>query len=284
MSLLDRVAACSAFDPDAYLPFRAAGEAVGLLRPAFARRLAAFPDVFVVSADAVDLAPGLDDADARSAAVAAVLPALAAEGTIPALRGEVYPVVTAFAAAPLMVIDRATVPAFGVRAYGVHVNGYVRRGGELLMWVGRRSLDRQVAPGKFDQMVAGGQPAGLSLRANVIKECAEEAAIPAELAARAVAVGAISYRGALGDGLKRDTLFLFDLEVPEAFTPRNTDGEIAEFMLWPLARVLETVRDTDAFKFNTSLVAIDFLIRHGIIEPDHPEYLPLIAGLHSGDG
>ena len=37
------------------------------------------------------------------------------------------------------------------------------------------------------------------------------------------------------------------------------------FELWPVQRVLETVRDTDDFKFNVNLVLIDLFLREGLI-------------------
>jgi hypothetical protein len=42
---------------------------------------------------------------------------------------------------------------------------------------------------------------------------------------------------------------------------------------------VETVRDTDAFKFNCNLVLIDFFLRHGLITPDDPDHPALCAGL-----
>ena len=39
------------------------------------------------------------------------------------------------------------------------------------------------------------------------------------------------------------------------------------------------VRDSDEFKLNCNLVVIDFLIRHGWIDPRSPEYLALVLGL-----
>ena len=57
------------------------------------------------------------------------------------------------------------------------------------------------------------------------------------------------------------------------------DGEICEFHLWPVEEVARLVRDTFDFKFNCNLVIIDFLIRHGYIAPDHPDYLALVRGL-----
>lgn len=62
--------------------------------------------------------------------------------------------------------------------------------------------------------------------------------------------------------------------------PHNADGEIAAFELMPVEAVLARVRDTEDFKLNCNLVIIDFLIRHGIIGPDEPDYLELVAGLH----
>ena len=50
-------------------------------------------------------------------------------------------------------------------------------------------------------------------------------------------------------------LYCYDLEVPVDFEPRCVDGETQEFYLWPVERVLETVRDTSDFKLNCNLVA-----------------------------
>ena len=114
---------------------------------------------------------------------------------------------------------------------------------------------------------------------NVIKECAEEADLPEALSAKAVPVGAISYIVERPEGLRRDILFNYDLELPADVTPANTDGEVEAFHRWPLARVVETVRDTDDFKFNCALVVMDFLIRHGHLPPEDPAYLDLQMGL-----
>ncbi|MBY0431990.1 MAG: DUF4743 domain-containing protein, partial [Rhodospirillales bacterium] len=152
-----------------------------------------------------------------------------------------------------------------------------------LMWIGRRAADKAVAPNKLDNIVAGGQPAHLSLHANLLKEAAEEADIPAELAAQSRPVGLISYCMEAENGLKPDVQFCYDLDLPADFQPRNTDGEISEFMLWPVERVAETVRSGDDFKFNVNLVIIDYLIRHGFLSPDdEPDYLALVMGLKNG--
>ena len=98
----------------------------------------------------------------------------------------------------------------------------------------------------------------------LVKEAAEEAAIPAELARRAVQVATIDYAMERPEGLRRDLLYCYDLELPEDFVPRAADGEVEAFELWPIARVMETVRDTDEFKFNVNLVLIDLFQRMGL--------------------
>ena len=281
MSFLDRIGECATAELGRYLAFRVDGVGVGLVGSAFAERLRRFPDVFRVSEEAVDLADDVRGFADRTEAVGGVLRRLAEEGLIAGWRDEGYPVGTSFTEAPLFKMERAAVPLFGVRAYGVHMNGFTRDADGLKMWIGRRSLNKPTGPGKLDQLVAGGQPAGISLRENLTKECREEAGIPPEMSAGAVPVGTVSYCSERLEGLRDDVLFNFDLELPSDFRPHNTDGEIQAFYLWPIDRVIEVVRDTDDFKFNCALVVIDFLIRRGFIQPDHPDYVDLVKGLHA---
>ena len=280
MSFLDRVRECNAHDLSQFLPFFVEGVRVGWIGKEFAQRLVEFEDVFEIASDSVAMAGSLATPAARTAAMAVVVEALNAEGLIDGIRGELYPVSTGFGDNPLLQMERAAVPLFGVRAYGIHVNGYVRSGSEMLMWVAQRAADKHTFPGQLDQIVAGGQPVGLGLKENLKKECAEEASIPPALASRAVPVGAITYTCETDQGLRPDVLFCYDLELPAEFQPVNTDGEVAAFHLWPVERVMHVVGSTREFKFNCNLVAIDFFIRHGLIAPDHPDYLALLRGLH----
>ena len=65
-----------------------------------------------------------------------------------------------------------------------------------------------------------GQAHGISCADNVIKECEEEASIPAQLAQKAKPVGAISFHALYANGLKRDVLFCYDLQLPADFEPK----------------------------------------------------------------
>jgi 8-oxo-dGTP pyrophosphatase MutT (NUDIX family) len=284
MSLLKHITACNHWNPEDFRPFYVDDRAVGLVRKDFAVRLAAFGDCFRVGDDQVRLAPGLKTPEARTAAVSAAYEKLIAAGAAPAFKHELYPVAERWAGPELLRLDRAAVPLFGVRAYGVHINGFVRDGDNLRLWIGRRGRDRAVAPGKLDNMVGGGQPAGLSLKENIIKECAEEAGLSPAMASQAKPVGAVSYRVAVPEGLRRDVLFCYDLELPPDFVPQNTDGEVEEFLLMEIPEILERLRYSQDFKFNVPLVLADFLIRHGKLTPDEEiDYLAIIKNLHDGE-
>ena len=265
-------------------PFVVAGQRVGMVGAGFAERLRRFGAPFVVESDRVVLDEALADFERRSRAVAAALPGIAGEGGIKGWRGELYPVAGGFTAPPLLAMERAAIPRFGVRAYGVHLNGFVGEGENIRMWIGRRAADRPSFPGKLDNMVAGGQPIGIGLKENLIKECAEEASIPPELADQARPVGAVSYCAQSQEGLKPDTQFCYDLRLPKGFVPENADGEISSFELWPIQKVIDRVAETQDFKFNCNLVIIDFVVRHGLIAPDHEDYLDIVQGLRRPHG
>ncbi len=284
MSFLDHIRACNQYDLTAFLPFRVNGMTVGWLRKGFAQRLCAWPRVFAVAEMAVDLSPELETFQARSEAVASVVEELVEQGVIAQLHGERYVATPRTRAQGLLLIDRAAAPYFGVRAFGQHLNGFVRERGQVKLWVARRALDRRNYPGQLDNLVAGGLPYGLSLQANLIKECREEAGMPVELVSQARLVSMLSYNAEMPAGLKPDTLYCYDLELPADFRPCCEDGEVEDFYLWPVEQVLETVRDTNAFKFNCNLVIIDFLLRHGYIGPENEGYLELICGLYPPSG
>jgi len=280
VSLLERVRDCAIYNAEHYRPFIVGAETVGEITSDVAQLLADRPDVFQVSDDAVRLNPMLGDFAACTSAVAQVLESLRQAGHVPGWRGEPYPVGTDYTAPALFEMERAAVPLFGVRGYGVHLNGYVERDDGLHMWIGRRSMTKPTGPGLLDQVVAGGLPAGISIHDNLIKECAEEAGMPPELARRAFPIGTIAYRTERPEGLRHDILFNYDIQLPEDFLPRNTDGEVDEFMLLPIEDVIETMASGRAYKFNAALVIIDFLVRRGLIAADDPDYVAIIRGLH----
>ena len=281
MSFLDRIKEChNADDLRSYVPFRVEGVRVGWIHRAFGPWLADFDDVFVRDANDIALASSLDNYATRTQAVDRVLRALDKDGHFAGWRDEPYPVGTGFHQASLFEMERTAVPRFGVPAYGVHIHGFVRDGTDISLWIGRRADDKPTYAGKLDQMIAGGQPVGIGLLDNLIKEAGEEAAVPPGLAATAKPVGAISYCHESDGGLKPDVMFIYDLELPRDFVPRNTDGEIAGFSLLPATEVMEITAETQGFKFNCAVANIEFFMRHGLLTPDDPDYVDIARGLH----
>ncbi len=244
---------------------------VGLVRPVFAQQLRQWPHVFRVEADALELVTAETGMQGRSRVVAEVLSQLVEQGVITHLHGEQYVATPGEREDGLLLIDRTAAPYFGIRAFGQHVNGYVRDGADLKIWVARRSMDRKNYPGMLDNIVAGGLPYGISLERNLLKECWEEATIPADLAGRAQLTGTVTYNAEIPKGYKPDTLFCYDLELPVDFIPSCGDGEVEEFYLWPVERVMEIVGNSSEYKLNCNLVVIDFLMRHGYLGQGHAE-------------
>jgi hypothetical protein len=262
------VRACNnAVLPGERIPFHAGVASVGWVTPSVAEALRDFPAIRRTAARVTLSDP-------------AALPGIArvlAERGVCRWRGEMFDVRERPDQPAVTQIDRGAIPAFGIRATGIHVNGLVHRADGLHVWVARRAMDKLLDPGKLDHIVAGGVPAGLGPQETLFKEAAEEAAIPPELAQRATPVAAIGYAMERPEGLRRDWVYAYDLVLPEGFIPQPADGEVAGFELWPIRRAFEAVRDTDDFKFNVNLVMIDLFIRQGLIAAPEAERLRAAA-------
>ena len=82
---------------------------------------------------------------------------------------------------------------FGIRQYGVDINGYTRHPQlGVCMWMQRRSRTKPTWPGKWDNMVGGGLSVGHSVLETALKEADEEASIPPHLLANLKAAGSVS--------------------------------------------------------------------------------------------
>ncbi|XP_008463362.1 nudix hydrolase 20, chloroplastic-like isoform X1 [Cucumis melo] len=271
-----------------FFPFVIDGQIVGYVHHGFAKHLQQYPNVFTFSQDdsvkvgaCLTLHESLKTPEDRTRAVGDVVKCLGEE-VIPGTRNELFPVTSSFGAPNFFSLERAAAPYFGIKVYGVHMNGYVEKEGKKFLWVAKRSQTKPTFPGMLDHLVAGGLPQGISCGENLMKECKEEAGIPRSVSKEAIPVGAISYTDIKGYGYKRDVQFCYDLKLPESFVPENQDGEVEGFMLLPVTNVANVIRRTQFFKPNCSLVIINFLFRHGYIKPESSGYLELLQSLRSG--
>jgi 8-oxo-dGTP pyrophosphatase MutT (NUDIX family) len=263
-----------------YTAFHIDGKTVGWLDPMRAARLRSFSPIVDGSGSELRLASSLSDCAARTTAVEQVARALADEGLLSAWRDERYAVAPEFGAATLLDIERAAARYFGVRTYAVHVNGLVRSGTDLTMWIARRSPDKAIDPGMLDNLVGGGIATGYGVLDSLCKEAWEEAGIPAEVAARARPHGSVDICRAQPQGLQRETVFVYDLMLDDDFIPANQDGEAVEHRRLTFAAaagLIASDRPDDTVTADASLVILDCLLRHGALGADSPQIRALSA-------
>ncbi|XP_010249854.1 PREDICTED: nudix hydrolase 20, chloroplastic-like isoform X2 [Nelumbo nucifera] len=288
----ERVKACNrgCEKKSEFIPFVIEQQIVGYIHNRFANHLREFHNVFDFLEDKsysshfggyITLNPSLKSSEDRTEAVADVINCLG--GLIPGTRNELYPVTSSFGKPEFFSLERAAAPYFGIKVYGIHMNGYVNKDGNKFLWIGKRSEVKPTFPGMLDHLVAGGLPHGITCKENILKECEEEAGLPRSISNRAVPVGVVSYMDINGYSFKRDVLFCYDLELPDEFIPTNQDGEVESFKLVPVTHVMNIIRRVEFFKPNCSLVITDFLFRHGYISPENDGYLQLLQSLRSGD-
>jgi isopentenyldiphosphate isomerase len=265
---LPSIAAARRFDASAHRSFWIDGQQVGWIRATDVPLLARWPDVFEIDAPHVVLSARFSTLDNRSAALGAVIGALAADGRIPGWRDETYAIRNAFDAPPLAYIERAASRFFGTMTYAVHLNGVVEYAqGAPRLWIARRSETKATDPGMLDNVVAGGIGWGFSVETTIIKECWEEAGIPEDIAERATPGRTAHVLQSLPEGTQAEQIFIYDLALPEDFAPRNQDGEVGEHRL---ARIEEVARwiEEGSMTVDASLATLDCMLRRQWIDEE----------------
>ena len=130
----------------------------------------------------------------------------------------------------------------------------------------RRNKKKLVAPSKFDNSVAGGVRAGEDIFCALEREANEEASLKKEQLNNVKLVGTLNYNWKNSRyTLRRDTLYLFDLELDSNFKPHCLDGEVEKFELMDWKKVLKLMQNTSSIKNNCNIVFFNFMVRHGLV-------------------
>ena len=163
-------------------------------------------------------------------------------------------------------LDRKLVEFLGIRGYGVHLIAYIKKRNSYKLWVPKRNKNKLVAPSKFDNSVAGGVRAGENIINALQREAYEEAGLKKKQLDHVKLVGTLNYNWKNSKyTLRRDTLYLFDLEVDKTFKPYCSDGEVEKFELLDWKSVLKLMQCTNSIKTNCNLVFFNFMVRHGLV-------------------
>lgn len=272
-----------------FVPLHVGLACFGLVRPEIANALAEFPKVWVKKDNILYLHDSLHDAEVRTRAVDDVMRQLSAKGIIPmepdyaAFGGtEWFPVGKQRKTNPLFKVRRFYSRFLGVQFDSIVVNGYHKEG----YWMAKRSEHVDHAKGLYDSMIVGCIRAENSMEDEIIEEGASECGLPEELAQHVKPVSQMQFFWNDRHGnLVNEVFYIFDLDTgPVGFTPHVVEPhEVAGFVSVPFAEQLKMIEQGKLVKPEMMVTMLDFLLKHGHIPSDHPEFLhikTLLAQTH----
>ena len=181
-------------------------------------------------------------------------------GFIPGWRNEEFAFIDAQGHA-LFQVERAAFRTFGLKSMASHINGYTESG---QIWLGRRSENKQIDPGKLDNVSAGGISADETPWVCASRELWEEAGIPKAIASAIQPAGRMEMRRPTPPlGFHAESLFVYDLLLPGNLLPTNRDGEVAGFIAVSYGEAAARIL-ADEFTADAALVTADFILRRNI--------------------
>ncbi len=267
-------------DRAARLPFRVDGREVGSVpRRALARVSMQCPG-FVVDERAVELEV---PAAQRDSALAMANQALRAAGLIAGWRDETIPLLDPATGQALATLERAAARFWGSLTLGAHATGWIAGadGRPAALWIARRALSKATDPGLYDNLVGGGVPAGQTPLSTLEREAWEEAGLPRDRWRQLSPGRTIALERDVPEGLQREWLHSWDIELHPEDEPRNQDGEVESFTLVPVAQALDLAAGRE-MTVDASLVTLDFALRRGLLPAaEHQALAPRLAALQA---
>ena len=215
---------------------------------------------------------------------------LRGRGLITGWRDEAFAVTAADGGPVLVRIERAAARFWGTLTHGAHANGYLAdeadpAGRPTHLWIAERSPHKPTDPGKLDNLIGGGVPAGQTPFETLLREGWEEAGLDEAAMRRGVQgltgpetppASVIEIQRPLPDcaglGWQWERLHAWDLRLEPGQQPRNQDGEVAELRLLPVDEAVELAAG-DAMTVDAALVTLDFALRHRLLNAGAAEAL-----------
>jgi 8-oxo-dGTP pyrophosphatase MutT (NUDIX family) len=181
-------------------------------------------------------------------------------GFIPGWRNEEFAFIDAQGHA-LFQVERAAFRTFGLKSMASHINGFTE---SRQIWLGRRSENKQIDPGKLDNLSAGGVSADETPWVCADRELWEEAGIPKAIASEIQPAGRMEMRRPTPPlGFHAESLYVYDLLLPSNLLPTNHDGEVAGFIAVSFGEAAARIL-ADEFTADAALVTADFILRRSI--------------------
>tara|TARA_B100000700_G_C15026136_1_gene848237 strand:- start:804 stop:1466 length:663 start_codon:yes stop_codon:yes gene_type:complete len=160
----------------------------------------------------------------------------------------------------ILKIERSCLSLFGFPQYGVHCNGWIKKGNSYIFYLAKRSKKIIKFPGLIDNFIAGGQPCGISIIDNLKKEGFEEAGLKNSDFKNLDKGNSIHYCHQTKFKINSAVIFVYDLELDKNIKPKNLDGEVEEFFLVDIENLHE-ILDKRKLKPNCIIPIADFFVR-----------------------
>lgn len=242
----------------------------GLIDPAIVRTMPWSSD-FKIDSDSrtiliVDDSNGVNTSSVCNSAFQKTITAAIDQHTFPILtrHSEMYKLMGVSSHVQL---ERFAAPLFGIAGRGAHMTAYLRTESGIKIWVSRRAKHLVTYPGMLDTTVAGGVKASQTPFQCIVDESDEEASLPASLVRNnAKPVGVVTHclKSARSGLFSIAVLYVYDLELTTETTPKPQDDEVESFKLMSPEEIRDAMLRQE-FKPNSSLVMMDFFIRHGLM-------------------
>lgn len=140
---------------------------------------------------------------------------------------------------PWLCVERAGFRHLGLMSHAVHINGFCADGS---LWCGHRAHDKPTDPDLFDNLSAGGLPAGEDALCTAHRELKEEAGFTCSPQHALSWAGGVRTQRNEPQGWHDEILCVYNLDVPSTFKPVNQDGEVQGFYCWQPAEVLDRMQ------------------------------------------